>query len=302
VTADATEIEHVATITSEQAVAIRQLVARAARQSGGELANPPISERGMLHLQAGAPFGHILATRQRGVVGYAQTERAADHVGAELVTAVDEPDELACALLSQVEELAGTEPLRLWAHGNQSAAGIAARQAGYREARSLLQMRRSLTDLDVPSLELPPGVTIRAFVPGRDDAAWLAVNARAFASHPEQGGWTQDDLNDRLNSSWFDASGFLLAERGSELLGYHWTKVHDDQSEPMGEVYVLGVDPSAQGLKLGKLLLNAGLAALKTRGLKAVLLYTDEANTTAVRLYEKLGFSVVAIDVQYARN
>jgi mycothiol synthase len=165
-------------------------------------------------------------------------------------------------------------------------------------------MRRSLEDFDpAPTIssDSSPGVVIRPFQPGVDDRAWLTVNARAFADHPEQGSWTQADLDDRIAAEWFDPAGFLLAERGGQLLGYHWTKVHTDTVPPIGEVYVLGVDPAAQGLKLGKQLLAAGLRHLKERGLTTVLLYADASNTTAVQLYEKVGFSVFSTDTQYAR-
>lgn len=297
-----TQLQRVDTLNEEQADAVGQIVAAGEHRSAGKLANPAINERGMLHLRSGSPFGHLIAVRDDRLVGYGQTEDADDHVGAELVTADGEPDELASALLSDIEQRAGTRQVLLWAHGNDSVAGIAARLADYREARVLVQMRRSLTDLEIPTVQPPDGVTIRAFVPGSDDASWLAVNARAFADHPEQGSWTQDDLDQRLQAAWFDPAGFLLAERGAELLGYHWTKIHSDQAEPIGEVYVLGVDPTAQGLKLGSLLLDAGLGYLQERGLTSVLLYAEESNTRAIRLYEKRGFTVVTTDIQYSRH
>jgi mycothiol synthase len=295
-----TEIQRVETLTEEQADEVRRIVAEASRRPGDALANPPINERGMLHLRSSSPFGHLIAVRDGTLVGYAQIDQSDDHVGAELVTAAGEPDDLGGELLSEIEQLAGTRRVLLWAHGSASVAGIAAQRANYRQTRVLLQMRRSLTDLEITAIEPPAGVTIRPFVPGADDRSWLAVNARAFADHPEQGSWTQDDLDQRLQAPWFDPAGFLLAERGTELLGYHWTKIHSEQPEPIGEVYVLGVDPAAQGMKLGSLLLNAGLAYLRDRGLKSVLLYSEESNTKAVRLYEKRGFTVVATDIQYA--
>jgi mycothiol synthase len=175
----------------------------------------------------------------------------------------------------------------------------------------LLQLRRSLTELDdiadvvLAEPRLPDGVSIRPFRPEFDSDAWLAVNARAFASHPEQGRWNRADLDDRIAAPWFDPAGFLLAVRdlaagGDQLLGYHWTKVHTDTSEPMGEVYVLGVNPAAQGLKLGKALLGAGLRYLHERGLSTVLLYVEADNGPARALYEGLGFTVFARDIQFA--
>jgi mycothiol synthase len=76
--------------------------------------------------------------------------------------------------------------------------------------------------------------------------------------------------------------------------------VHTETAEPMGEVYVLGVDPAAQGLKLGRALLIAGLGHLRERELSTVLLYVEADNSTARRLYESLGFTVFSRDIQFA--
>src|SRR5439155_2807714 len=119
-------------------------------------------------------------------------------------------------------------PMLVWTHGKRSPVAPAARARGYAKVRALWRLRRPLTDL--PTAPVPDGVTIRTFVPGRDEDAWLAVNAAAFAEHAEQGQWTRADLEAREAQPWFDPAGFLLAERGrdknSTMLGFHWTKVH----------------------------------------------------------------------------
>jgi mycothiol synthase len=174
---------------------------------------------------------------------------------------------------------------------------------GWQVRRQLLHLRRPLHVADQHAAEAAapdPTLVIRPFRPGVDDQAWLDVNARAFAHHAEQGGWTMADLTDRISSPWFDADGFLLAERDSQLLGFHWTKIHHEVSPAVGEVYVIGVDPDAQGQRLGDRLLALGLAYLAGRGLQSVLLYVEADNVAAVRLYEKWGFSTFSTDVQYA--
>jgi len=153
-------------------------------------------------------------------------------------------------------------------------------------------------------LPLPPGVALRPFEPGRDDEAWVKVNNRAFADHPDQGGWTVRDLHVRMREPWFDPDGFLLAERTADgaLLGFHWTKVHGGDHDPIGEVYVLGVDPEGQGLGLGAALTYAGLRYLRGRDLSQAMLYVDESNTRAVRLYEKIGFARWSTDICFRRK
>jgi mycothiol synthase len=164
---------------------------------------------------------------------------------------------------------------------------------------------------------LPAGVVLRPFRPGQDDAAWLDLNARAFAKHPDQGRWTAADLAARMAEDWFDPHGFLLADRESDgtLLGFHWTKVHGavrhgdlaDEAgmhhhDPIGEVYVLGVDPAAQGTGLGTALSVAGLRHLRERGLQQVMLYVEETNDPAIALYQRLGFARWSTDVCFRRT
>ncbi|WP_113699059.1 mycothiol synthase [Nonomuraea lactucae] len=204
-------------------------------------------------------------------------------------------------LLRAVLDLTGGR-LRLWAHGDHEAAGNLAASQGLQRARSLWQLRRSLF-APLASHALPDGVRLRTFVPGQDEEAWLKVNAAAFAHHPEQGAWTLDDLRQREAEPWFDPAGFFLAVRDERLVGFHWTKIHGSSEhghEPLGEVYVVGVDPSQQGTGLGRSLTLAGLSHLRSRGLAQAMLYVDEANTAAIRLYESLGFARWDVDVMYA--
>jgi mycothiol synthase len=166
-------------------------------------------------------------------------------------------------------------------------------------------MRRPLPHPEAP--RWPAGTVIRRFVPGRDEDAWLAVNNRAFAGHVEQGGWDRATLAQREAEAWFDPSGFLLAERDSgaspaspaaagRLTGFCWTKVHRGG---LGEIYVIAVDPSAQGTGLGKALVLGGLASLAERGITTGMLYVDAANEGAVGLYRRLGFDVHHVDRAY---
>ncbi len=208
------------------------------------------------------------------------------------------------ALMSALLHATRGRDLRVWAHGRYPGAEALAASLGLQQVRELWQLRRQLDDA-LPEPALPPGVTVRTFRPGPDDEPWLELNRRAFAGHPEQGAWTAADLHRRVEAPWFDPEGFFLAEDHGELVGFHWTKVHarDDRGathEPIGEVYVLGVDPRAHGRGLGRALTTVGLRHLRSRGLAQVLLYVDADNVPAVEVYRRLGFARWDADVMFS--
>ena len=201
-------------------------------------------------------------------------------------------------------DAAGTGPMRFWAHGDEPGAAAFAGKHGFERVRVLWQMRRSLTE-PLPDVPLPAGVSLRGFRPGHDEPAWLGINARAFAHHPEQGRWTAADLRLRQAEPWFDPAGFLLAvDVADTVLGFHWTKVHPPTAgDPaIGEIYVLGVDPGGHRRGLGAALSVAGLRHLADAGLTEAKLYVDESNPAAVALYRRLGFEVYKTDVSYQRT
>ncbi len=210
------------------------------------------------------------------------------------------------ALLARAEEIAVAAKksrLQVWAHGDHPTAVALGFHHGFHRDRVLWQLRRKLRDTDLQAAPPPQDVTIRAFVPGRDEQALLDVNNAAFADHPDQSGWTMRDVVVREREDWFDPAGLLLAETSDKtLLGFHWTKVHQDGNSAVGEVYVLGVHPRAQGMQLGKVLTMAGLAHLRHRGLETVMLYVDESNTAAVSLYRRTGFTQWTTDVNYGKE
>ena len=299
----------------------------------------PLSEHVMLHLRHGGDedVRHVLARGDDGqLCGYAHLDVTdlVEGPSAEMVVAPSmRRHDLGRAIVEELIQLSERDVpgrgMRLWAHGESEAARGLAESLGFSRARVLWQMRRSLMT-PLPDSPLPEGVHLRTFLPGIDDEAWLAVNAAAFADLPDQGGWTAEDLQRRLDESWFDPSGFLIAvdEQGA-IAGFHWTKVHGGHHdhgdadhdaidhahlhaegvehshghghEALGEVYVIGVNPTHQGTGLGRALLVAGLRSLAARGLTQAMLYVDAANTPAIALYSSLGFTHWDTDVLYRR-
>ena len=213
-------------LSESEVAAVLALVRAAAEEDGVG----PLSEHVMLHLRYGGdPSARNLLLVSGGeLVGYAHldpTDPVAGPSGELVIHPGRRGQGLGLELLNALVAEANGRQLRLWAHGDLPAAARLAPAAGFKRVRALWQMRRSLqARLELP--QLGTGVTVRTFEVGRDEDEWIDLNARAFATHPEQGGWTRADLDLREREPWFDPAGFFLAERGGKLVGFHWTKIH----------------------------------------------------------------------------
>lgn len=305
-------IEHLARLSADQVRRALELVEAVTDADGVR----PLSEHVMLHLRYGGdePVRNLLVWNGGDLVGYAHLDVTDEVAGASAELAVAPQDRrqgLGALLVGELLAESADGRLRLWAHGDHAGAAALARRMGFERARVLWQMRRSLF-APLPRPVLPEGVSVRTFVVGQDEARWLGVNNRAFAEHPDQGKWTLDDVGHRECEPWFDSAGFFLAERDDELVGFHWTKVHgaggpdagpgrEHGHEPIGEVYVVGIDPTAQGQGLGPALTLVGLRHLRGLGLPQAMLYVDETNTKAIGVYQRLGFTRWDTDVCFQR-
>jgi mycothiol synthase len=296
----------------------------------------PLSEHVMLHLRYGGDVDvrHVLGRVGPSLVAYGHLDVTDEVAGpsAELAVApAYRRNGVGRGLVQHLLDESPDDRLRLWSHGAQSGAAPLAASLGFRRSRTLLRLRRSLYAA-LPDPVWPEGVRLRSFLPGLDDDEWLALNAAAFVDLPDQGGWTLHDLHLRMREPWFEAAGFLVAEEsgpgGDRMVGFHWTKVHgadehhhehddahehtDDDlpehehhghghgHEPIGEVYVVGIDPAQQGRGLGRALTLAGLHHLKARGLSDAMLYVDAENASAIALYTSLGFTTWDVDMEFS--
>ncbi|MBF6179369.1 mycothiol synthase [Nocardia otitidiscaviarum] len=281
---------------------VREMLDRAATADGVA----PVSEQAVLSLTRDAEAWHLVARAGDAVIGYANLVAAHGEHPAMAEVAVD-PDQRGRGVGAELVTAAldaGGDGARVWAHGNLAAARSVASRLGLTVARELWQMRRPLANSELPELTVPEEVLLRTYAGPSDDAELLRVNNAAFAWHPEQGGWTEREIAARRDEPWFDPKGLFIAADPADpdrILGFHWTKVHLDEDPRIGEVYVVAIDPAAQGRGLGRLLTLAGLRHLRERALPEVLLYTEADNTAAVHTYTRLGFTPAHVDAAYAR-
>ncbi len=267
---------------------------------------PGISDQASLGIEDGAT-GETLSLLARvsgagALAGYAALTRCEGTWDLETVvrpdlrgTPSDAHGALVDAALGEVAARGGGA-IRVWLRTDleHGADRLAAR--GLHPTRELLQLRAPLTSAALQDAASPP-VPVRPFRIGRDEQAWLEVNARAFAGHPEQASWTLTDLERREREPWFDPGGFLLHEAGTRLAAFCWTKVH--LNPVLGEIYVIGVDPDYQGRGLGRALTRVGLGHLATRGVPTAMLYVERTNIPALVLYRSLGFTEHHREVQF---
>jgi mycothiol synthase len=288
------EIGWHAGLSDDEQRRIRELIAAAKRADGVA----PVGDQVLRELPHDRTR-HLLAVDGDAVTGYLNlTGEPA------MAEAVVHPEARRRGIGSAMVRTAlaeGGDDTRIWAHGNLEPARATAAALGLVVVRELLQMRRPLSDL--PPVTVPDGVRIATYSGPADDAELLRVNNAAFAWHPEQSGWTEADIAERRDEPWFDPAGLFMAfdVNTDTLLGFHWTKVHNGD---LGEVYVVGVDPAAQGRGVGATLTLVGLHHLAERLAESeqptVMLYVEADNSAAVKTYHRLGFDVFSVDAAYS--
>jgi mycothiol synthase len=277
-------------------------------RASSALDRPALSEQAFAAMVSspadGEPATLLASEHEGGLQGWAVVLPGHRVWAVELVVepelSATEAEPVATALLHEARAVAdsGAAPsLQWWVHQPGEHDDRVAAQTGFQPSRDLHQLKRPL-----PLDGWGPILPTRSFRPGEDDAAWLAVNNRAFAWHAEQGGWEQAQLAHGMAQEWFDVDDFLVYDDldSGRLAGFCWTKVHADLDPVEGEIYVIGVDPDFVGRGLGRALTVAGLESLHRRhGITVGMLYVDADNVPAMTLYAHLGFTTYALDRAY---
>ena len=300
-----TQLQH---LDEQTQGAVLSLIADATDHDGV----PPVSEHVLLHLRHGGDKAdtHFIAKNGDQIVGYAHLDLtdAVEGPSAELVVCpTNRKQGFGQELLKALHKASGNN-LRLWSHGDLPGAKNIAELNGFHKVRTVIQMRRSLND---PIPELSKDIAIRNFLPGIDNEDWIHLNNRAFVNHPDQSNWSTRDLEVRSKEDWFDPQGFLIAEENQKMIGFCWTKIHGGHShqhsehepehdhDPIGEIYIMGVDPDHSGKGIGRAVTIAGLRHMRYQGIFSAMLYVDADNAAAIKLYQSLGFTEWGRDVLY---
>jgi len=105
-----------------------------------------------------------------------------------------------------------------------------------------------------------------------------------------------------LGSQLDDANAvFLVADSGGRIAGYAYAALEGDDymalRGPAGVLHDIVVAPPYRGHGVGRLLLNATLDQLTSRGAPRVVLFTAEKNHAAQRLFAQSGFRPTMIEM-----
>ena len=297
-------VEVISRLEDERVDHLEELIAAAAAVDMHE----PIGEHKFLRIKHGDDLAiAFMAYEGQRLVGYAHTltfgSPEGRRVSCEMVVHPDcRRSGVGRALLGYVvkhAESQGAQRLDVWAYNDSPASQHFVASLGLEATRRLLHMHRHPGP--PPVVATPEGASIRAFRPGEDDEAVLALNNRIFAGHPENGSWTLADFRARTQQPWFRADDLLVLEVDGRMAGFCWAKVEERGDEGMmGEIYVIGTAPEYHGRGLGRYLLGEALRHLSGRDVKAVAVYVDQSNERAVALYWSFEFHHHHVDVLYS--
>jgi len=253
---------------------------------------PPFSDQSLVDYRTGTRQLVAIGEDAAGLISSPESVDARD---AEFVVA---PDARGRGLGTQLlETLLGRGATLFWAHGDSPAARALAASHGLTAVRELLHMSGPVSQRKPATVHSTSSVSgVDTFVVGQDEGEWVALNAKTFAHHPDQGSVTRADLEQLETEDWFSAENFLVLRRDGRMIGYCWLKVEGDR----GEFYVVGVDPDHHGEKLGSLLFDAGLDRLRVLGIRDAHLYVEADNINGLHLYRSRGFTQDSIDIQYS--
>lgn len=126
------------------------------------------------------------------------------------------------------------------------------------------------------------------------------VFAGAWGYNPN----TVQEITFRINSSTCSRNDIVLIYEKDKAIGYCWTGISCEEGIPSirkGRILMLGVAPDYRCKGMGKKLVLAGLARLRSKGLQVAELTVDSENKAACGLYRSIGFEIQANTFWYEK-
>ena len=277
--------------------AVSALADKAAAADGSH----PLNEAAQLALagQGSAEVVHWLASSDESaaeLIGYAQLDTRDRSV--QLVVDPDHRHHgIGRALAERI--ISADHPISWWAFGDLPGAQALASALGLEVIRGLLIMRLDLatSPLQTPT-PLPAGFVLDHYRPDDLDDL-VAVNAAAFAQHPEQGTPGRRRLRGPEHESWWQPEAPILA-------GGAGGRIRQTRRLPLDEAHdatrarcTSSESPRSGGRGLGTVLLEAGLIRLPTAARSASILYVEAGERAGARAVPQDGLTVVHTDTLF---
>lgn len=133
-------------------------------------------------------------------------------------------------------------------------------------------------------------MSIRPFVPGQDDSAWVGINNRATAADPESVALTVEELQRGRKMPWYKYSRRFVAELDGIAVGTVRAFRGDDEKMRVGSVTGPNVVPEARRQGVGTALLERAIEALRERGATRAEGGAGDWNVAARAFLRKHGF------------
>lgn len=200
----------------------------------------------------------------------------------------------------------GMTRVETWAQSDRKECISLFESFGFEKARVMNMMKRSLTDLptDIGKKEK---VTIRDMqMTNEEDIKLLnRLDNETFKEHFNFRPRTIDETKYQLfEAPWFQKQEWFFAILNNESIGFSGVAIDEglnsEKNLKWGWILDIGVLKPYRRKGIGARLMLHGLHLLKDEGMKHVVLYVDEDNPTkAIRLYEKLGFTIARENLIY---
>jgi mycothiol synthase len=197
------------------------------------------------------------------------------------------------------------ETAQSWSRDDKPVVKHLLESAGFKVNRAFSTMRRDLGP--VVNVEVNRDVTFRSMNETSEDLQLMReLNNEAFKEHFNFRPSTIEEWQHWSKHPDFDREGWFFTFLGTEPVGFVGTWIDRKyvayRQEKLGWIDSIGVLKPYRNKDIGTSLILKGMEHLRKRGMTIVELGVDDSNpTSAIRLYEKVGFQTTRKELTYSK-
>jgi mycothiol synthase len=156
----------------------------------------------------------------------------------------------------------------------------------------MLQMQLQPLGIFIKSPLLPSGYLIRSYIKG-DESDWVRIIKRSFGKRYEP---PEITINNILTSPHFENQSLLFITYYNCPIGTVWGSTMFSGWNKIGCLQMIAIIPEHRSKGLGLSLCYACLQYFKKKGIKRVILFTDDFRVQAIKIYRELGFKPLEVE------